>query len=412
MKNNLLLIIFASVFFLSACGTDDPAKEIVDQSPYNPAIHTLEAIILNGAQNLVLKEVSVGEDGKILTAGVQSRCDELGKLEGVTYSKIEIRGQGSATPCFRNVGKWKDGIIFGQYRFEDSTSDVWFITDSNGKVHHLPKAPIKDRGFKNDKIIREYNGKPAYLNQDHFLTAFDMESDEEETVIETHVGRFLVIHKLNGDHIVYNDLAGGKRRKPDGSIDEINEINTYKTFYTNQSNDLQYIASMRFKNFILDETGDIIERAATAVPVAFQKWMGTIGVAYPNGPIFSSGIENCEKTDDLMLCGDKGFLIPDSSQDVVAINWIQFQVAGASPISCLTDDFIYMAAGEKLTKINRDLSAYEHILTGFAIYTLQCPADDNLIIHGLNTATFQYETFQLSGNIRTMITENITSWIN
>jgi len=439
----ILLLIVA--FSLAACGEIDPAEipEIPDVSDISsdsaPIVEMLERIEINDAQTLVLKEVEVSLDlskrkqvGFDLTLGATKRCDELGTLDNAVYKKIKLHG--NQTPCFKNVRFWEPGMIFGQYSPSDSSPDVWFITDANGKIHHLPKAPKKDRGFKNEKKIRKYKGKPVYLTQDDFLAVFDMSSDEEETIIASRVGRYVILPKNNGDHIVYKDLVGMKMLRPDGSILDLSvpgwitdengvaigirgALRPVDDFFKNSSNDIGYTyGGNECRNAIFDASGNMLEAQASGVPVAFQEWLHdpTIGPAGgPKCPLRNIHIPYCERDDDLLLCGTRGFLLADSSQDVREIDWRQLLgVNGSNQIVCLTDNFIFYAAGESLYEINRDLSAFEVILTGFNIYTLQCQGDDNLIIHGLNTANSKYETFQLSGNIRTMIQDNISQFIH
>lgn len=417
MKNLFFLLCLA--VFLSACGTNPADTELkkISLDPTNdaaPIVQMLESVEISHAETLVLKKVEVeSNQSRTPRQSVWERCDELGTLDNAVYNKIPL--QGNQTPCFKNVHFWQPGMIFGQYSPSDSSPDVWFITDSNGKVHHLPKAPKKDRGFKNDKIIRKYKGKPVYLTQEDFLTGFDMSSDEEEIVIESRVGRYVILPKNNGDHIVYTDLVGGKIKRPDGSVDEILYVDLSGSFYKNPGNDIGYTSSLGFLNIIFDATGDILEKQASAVPVELQEYFdGPIesGSVPPKGPTRPAwGLTDCERDENFILCGDRGFMLADSSQDIKEIDWYELGVSGANPEACLTDNFIYYAAGETLHKINKDLSASEEILTDFSVYTLQCLNDDNLIIHGLNAANSQYETFQLNGNIRTMITEDIAQFI-
>jgi hypothetical protein len=414
------ILVFLSIclFLLIGCSGSDPASEQSAgnpnaPAPYNPDIHILQSIALPVSQILALKEREEATEARTINS-INERCDELGQLDGVSYSKLETLGKDNASlvPCFKNVEFWKDSIIYGQYRPDNTTDSVWFITDQLGGVHHLPNTPKKGLGFKNNKRIRQYKGKPVYLNTESHLTAFNIETDEEETIINTPVGHFVVIPKNNGEHIVYNDLAGGKIKRPDGQIDNISEINTYKFFYKNKSNDLTYVQSSYFNNMIFDATGSIIERAATGVPEAFQDWLGQTDTPLPRGPVLLSAMSECDKTDNLLICGNRGFWTGDSSRDIKEINWsADFGIGGANPKTCLTDGFIYYAAGEVLSKINRDLSASEDILTGFEIQVLKCPADNNLIIHALNKDNFEYEIFQLNGNLRTMITEDISYFI-
>ena len=425
MKRSLLFLFIAILTLIfSSCAGDDPAampEENPEPGVYDPVVHTLENIDIGEAATLVLRKVEIDPDTNQSRNTSQSafqRCDELGALKGAVYEKIPL--QGNQTPCFKNVHFW-DGepdIIYGQYQPLDASSDVWFITDAAGKVHHLPRAPKKDRGFKNDKLIRKYQGKPVYLTQDDFLAGFDMTADKEEIILETRVGRFVVIPKNNGEHIVYTDLAGGKIKRPDGSVDNISGVNLSRSFYKNKSDDLQYLTGWEFLNITFDATGNILEKQATAIPVELNEWIinGLIGSPYPRGPNPPSwGLEDCERDDDFMLCGVRGFLLADSSQDIREIDWQELGISGANPETCLTDSFIYYAAGDALHKISRDFSASEPVLEGFNIYALQCLDDENLIIHGLNTVSSQYETFQLTfqsaGNIRTMISENIARFI-
>lgn len=433
MKNLFILLCLA--IFLSACDGSDPA-DIAEQAPSpgpgneDPAVSILESVEISAAKTLVLKEDEVQVNfSRTTRQSVAQRCDELGTLDNAVYEKIILHG--NQTPCFKNVHFWQPGMIYGQYRPFDSSPDIWFITDANGKVHHLPGTPKNDRGFKNDKSIRKYQGKPVYLTQDDFLAVFDMVSDEEKIIIASRIGRYVIMPKNNGDHVVYTDLEGGKIRRPDGSLVDLSQgeitptgirgsVNLTNEFYRNSSDDLTYqLNSSEFMNMILDASGDILETEASTIPVELQEYYdGPIesGSTPPRGPRPICGLASCERDKNLLLCKTEvcaiqGFLLADSSQDVKEINWFELGISGANPVACLTDGFIYYAAGDSLHKINKDLSASEEVLTDFSVYIMQCLNDDNLIIHGLNTANSQYETFQLNGNIRTMITENIAQFI-
>lgn len=432
MKKLFIFICLAAL--LAACGADPASTtDIVEIFPEpDPtgdisAPSFLESVEIGAAQTLVLKKVELQPNlSRTLKQSVAERCDELGTLDNAVYNKIPL--QGNQTPCFKNVHFWDPGMIYGQYKPSDSSPDVWFITDANGKVHHLKKPPKKDRGFKNDKIIRKYQGKPIFLTQDDFLAVFDMSTDQEENLIESRVGRYVILPKENGDHIVYTDLVGGKILRPDGSLVDLSqgEFNAYgirgivnldNNFFMNPSGDLTYSAGYsEFTNMIFDATGGIMETHASAVPIALQEWMDNpiIGESRPGAPGF--GLQGCERDGNFLLCeafsgGPQGFLLADSSQDVKMIDWWDLGISGTNSTACMTDGFIYYGAGGKLHKISKDLSASEEILTDFSVYTLQCPGDDKLIIHGFNTANSQYETFQLNGNIRTMIRENIAQFI-
>lgn len=424
MKKILFLLLLVA-FALPACDAPDPAeipKEGSGPGDTDPVVHTLESLEISGLRTLVLKKVEIIPDQSRATSqSVFERCDELGTLDNTVYEPVPLHG--NQTPCFKNVHFWDGGpgAIFGQYRPSDLSTDVWFITGEDGKVHHLPGMPQKDQGFKNDKRIRKYKGKPVYLTREDFLASFDMSSDSEEIIIASRVGRYVVIPKNNGDHIVYTDLTGGKIKRPDGSIEDIPYfVNLTRGFYKNQSDDIGYIG-LGCRNLTFDASGDILEKQASAVPVALQEWLdnAVTGTSEPRCPglFMVGGTGACDRDNDLLLCGANGFLLADSSQDVKEINWSEFGISGANPQACLTDSFIWRAAGGALHKISRDLSASEEILTGFSIYNLQCVDDNTLIIHGLNTVSFEYETFQLtvtdhsSDNIRTMITENISQFI-
>lgn len=420
MKKLFIFICLAAL--LAACGVDPADTDIVKITPEPDSTNDasavsapsfLESVEIGAAQTLVLKKVELQPNlSRTTKQSVAERCDELGTLDNAVYNKIPL--QGNQTPCFKNVHFWDPGMIYGQYRPSDTSPDVWFITGANGKVHHLPGVPKKDRGFKNDKIIRKYQGKPTYLTQDDFLAVFDMSTDQEENLIESRVGRFVVIPKINGDHIFYTDLMGGKRRRPDGSIDEIPELNETKSFYRNPSNDLGYTTWSRFKNFLLDASGDVFKPTFDASGNVLPTWLRGLPRASPvaaDGGPYPSPLSLCEKDENLLICEDRGFVLADSSQDLKEINWQELGISGDNSTACLMDGFIYYAAGSSIHKIVKDLSASEEILTDFSVYTLQCPADNQLIIHGLNVANSQYETFQLNGNIRTMITEDIAQFI-
>lgn len=433
-----LFIFICLAILLSACGSNPADTELRRISPETgneeSQVQILESVEISSAETLVLKEVEIEVQpnlSRTLKQSVWERCDELGTLDNGVYEKIALHG--NQTPCFKNVHFWDSGMIYGQYKPSDSSPDVWFITDANGKVHHLPGTPKKDRGFKNDKSIRKYQGKPIFLTQEDFLAGFDMSTDEEEIIIESRVGRYVVLPKNNGDHIVYTDLEGGKIRRPDGSLVDLSQTDAtivdgvpvirgwvdLDNFFKNPSGDLTYKTSAgNYFNMIFDATGEILETRVSTIPVTMQEWYDNpiIGEPPPRAPGPNCGLTSCERDENLLLCETsvcpiQGFILADSSQDIQQIDWWDLGISGTNPVACLTDDFIYYAAGGSLHKIAKDLSASEEILTDFSVYTLQCPGNDNLIIHGLNIANSLYETFQLNGNIRTMIRENIAQFI-
>lgn len=425
MKRFLFLLLGVTLI-LSACSGSDPA----DESSYDPAVHTLQSVILDGAQTLALKERENRQQTLRSTQGITERCDELGKFEGVNYSKLETTGQGgSIIPCFKNIQFWDSQTIYGQYKYQakpisEPTGDyipyvpyVWFITDPTGNVHHLPNAPKKGRGFKNEKLIRQYQGKPVYFNSQGFLAALNLETDREEIVINTRIDLkpTVIFTKDNGDHIVYKDQAGGKIRRPDGSVESIWKIDDSWIYYKNPSNDLTYGRGGYLKNMILDATGNITRTGLTVTPVFIETYNAnpTIGEPAPPQSISAYGMsqQGCDKINNLIICGTRTLILADTSQDVKEINWTDYETNIGIAGSCVTQNFIYTAGSDKITRINLDLSAFEHVLTNFQPYTLKCLDDNNLIIHGFNTANNEYETFQLLNNVRTMITENISAFI-
>jgi hypothetical protein len=418
MKNLLIFLIFG-LFLLFGCSSD-PAD--TNKSTYNPAVHTLEKIEgLDGSKTLVLSAMEpealpapqnamMGD--KTINSAIPPQCDEIGEISGGRYQKLPL--QGSITPCFKKFRRWRKGgnAVYGQYTPFDSTEDVWFITDEQGKVHHLPGAPSKDNGFKNERMIRKLNGHPVYLNQLRRLVKFNLTTDKEEYVIDdtVAVGRFVVIDKpSDGEHIVYTDLTGGQRKKPSDDVDRLAELDTYKFFFKNPSGDLTYIASSYFKRMIFDATGNITDRAASAVPVEFEEWLnGGQGVAMPTGPVFGGSLEDCEMSENLMICGVKGFVIKDSTADIEEVNWNVFEIYGSTPQVCLQETYIYFAAGDKLTKITRDLSSFEHIITGEEINELSCLADGNLLIK-TPERTYQFDPVN---RITTILPDSISGFVN
>lgn len=434
----ILMIILAALML--SCDGSDPASS--EDSAYNSNIHLLSNINLDEADTLALKNrvtpspVSAGVPSQAPSeAGINDRCSELGKLEGVNYTELvtENNGnnQGSFTPCFKNIRFWQEGMIYGQYRPIDSSNDVWFITDDNGDVHHIPNGLKKDSGFKNDHLIRQYKGKPMYLNPEGILTSFNTDNDTEEIIINEQIGRFVVIPKDNGEHIAYHDLNGGKIRRPDDSIEEIPEVNTFKFYYRNSSNDLGYVSTMKFRNMIFDATGNILDRAKVSNPVAYQYWVDNleVGSTPPQEALISGSIQACELSDNLMLCEFnlyvKGYIIPDSSQDIQEINWCSFgHCSGLTPTSCTNSEYIYYYSSNnnqapspptrQLTQISRDLSGFEHLLTNIEVTALTCLEDGKLLIKGLNMDSEQQEVFHFDTftKVKTMITEEITEFIN
>lgn len=430
------------VFLLGCGGSSNPADELgsgnVESTP------VVQSIDLAGASVLALreKETAVGASYSPSLSRVShvipERCDELGRMDGVAYKGLDIKDKqgGSLVPCFKNVHFIKDDMIYGEYRRErdkDYTSFDYasFITDSAGKVHHLSGRPKKPTGFKSDKLIRMYKGKPLYLNYSGFLVTLNLETDEEENILNAPVGNFVIIPKNTGEHIVYHDLGGGHIMRPNGGIEDLPELNTYRFYYRNASNDLTYISNRQFKNLLLDPDGFILDRAATGIPIAHQKWVDgletgeSIGVPPPSSPGVTTSMSSCEISGNLMICEGnylKGYILAGSDDDVKEIKWCDYgHCSGLNPLICVADEYIYYysnnntaTASRQLTKINKDLSSFEHIMTNIVIDRLTCVKDGSLLISGRNMDTSVNERFHFDPalRIKTMITENITEFIN
>jgi len=442
-----ILFFIGVVVFLTGCGSSNPADESGSVTVQSSAV--VQSIDLAGASVLALreKETAVGASySPGLSKASQSvveRCDELGRLDGVAYKGLDIKDKqgGSLTPCFREVHFIQDNMIYGQYKQDGDINYISFITSSDGKVHHLPKGvnapvnhPKKPAGFKSDKLIRMYKGKPLYLNYSGFLVTLNPDTDEETEVHNVPVGNFVIIPKNTGDHIVYHDLGGGHIMRPNGGIEDLPELNTYRFYYRNASNDLTYVSTGIFKNMLLDPDGFILDRAASAIPVAYEKFITDPSGSTPNPstPRVSTSMSSCEVSDNLMICEGnyvKGYILSRSDEDLKVITWLDYDVLHIQQ-ACLTDNFIYayseadgqqIADGQliniyvrRLTQIKRDLSASENIITNIDVDSLTCLKDGRLLISGRNTDTSVNEKFHFDPalRIKTMITENITEFIN
>jgi len=424
------------LFFLSGCGGSSPASDT--NSVGIPLTIAIEDINLNGADVLALKEKEetgiVSGYGKILGYPTSKRCDELGRLDGVTYSGLEIRNRAGKNikPCFKDVHYLTGNSIYGKYRPDPTGDYVSFITDSNGKVHHLQKQPKKSTGFKSDKLIRQYKGKPIYLDYDGYLTSLNLDTSEEEQLINAPVGHFVILKKNNGDNIVYHDLSGGHVIRPDGGIEDIPEINSSRFYYRNGSEDLGYVATQKFRNIIFNNDGSInnntgIPAMYSGIPVAYQKWIddASVGVPPPSSPIIGTSMVTCERSENLLICDGnylKAYVITGSDEDIEEIKWCDYgNCSGLTPLVCVNNQYIYYYSSNntaqpsrQLTRIKRDFSSFEHIITNINIQRLTCLNNEKLLISGMNTDTSVDERFLFDpvSRIKTMITEPISEFIN
>jgi len=443
----IILIVSGIIFtVLSGCGGSSPAGNSAG-IPLTVAIGTID---LGGADILALKEKEdtggasgVSGFGRASGQSVSERCDELGRLDGVTYSGLEIRNRGgdNIKPCFKNVHYLTGDSIYGQYRPDISSDYVSFITDSNGKVHHLSKHPKKSTGFKSDKLIRQYKGKPLYLNSEGYLTSLNLETGEEEELINAPVGHFVILNKDNGENIVYHDLGGGHVIRPDGGIENIPEINASRFYYKNGSEDLGYAASMKFRNIIFNADGSINDNTGipamySAIPVAYEAFItdpsGSLPDPINTAPVIGTSMVTCTRSENLLLCDGnylKAYVIAGSNEDIKEIQWFNYGVL-ANPRICLTQDFIYAYSEydakqiidgqevsvfyRRLTQIKRDLSVFENIINNIDMERLTCLNDGKLLINGRNTDTSINERFHFDpvNRIKTMITEPVSEFIN
>lgn len=394
--------------FFAGCG-GDPAD---GGSSYDPSIHKLSKIELNGAETLALSPTEVAESPGFQLSSPPS-CDDLGELKGAIYERLGfIPGNDTFKPCFKNVGFWKDGAIFGQYRPADSSDDVWFVTDEEGNVHHLPGTPRRDYGFKNEKRVRLYKGKPVYLNNENKLTSFDMSMDEEAELTSGAVRRYVVLNRQDGEHLVYQDADGaGKRIKPAGLTEVLGAINDAPIFYANESEDLEYNKGVYLKRVIFDASGAVMDDSSTVVPQAYAEWLGSVGEPMPTGPIFSSSVGDCEKLENVMICGSKGYVIADSSVDIQEVDWNQFEIYGENHIVILCDQGIYFAAGDKITEVQSTIDAHLHIIENISTTDLACSNDGGILVKGYNADFGNEEEFHYKDAVKTFLTAPISEFI-
>lgn len=419
MKRFLFLLCL--LFSLSGCGGSEPASGDGANSSYNPEIHTLEKIEgLDGSKTLVLASIDsqVSPSLKTLNNAVSSSCDELGHIQGGLY--YQIATQGNLKPCFSEVRRWSSNIIYGKYRPQDDTADVWFITDDEGKVHHLPKAPKKSNGFKNGSLIKKFAGAPAYLDSLSRLVKFDYESGEEIPIINHAVGHFVTLTRNDGDHVFFTNLIGGQRRKPDGVIERLDKLDLRKFFFEDASGDLGYLAhNGYFKRIMVDSTGEIIDDASSGVPVAYNEWINNpqVGSIPPTGPYFIGSMEGSKRSGNLIIHGGKGFMLGGKEKDLREIGWCDFGHCGWPGgfdvvQNCINSNYIYFYAPKKLTQISRNLQNFEHILENMSydeqIIGLSCLANGNLLVKTLGQTAY---VFDPQNKTKTILPGKIQSFI-
>lgn len=418
MKKYLLLFLIAAIM-LPACGDYNSAEG--GKQIYNPDIHTLEKIEgLEGSKTLVLlsngTQTSVNIEMRI--NGATERCMELGDVTAGVYRRLETTG--GVIPCFSEIRRWRNrsGIIYGKYRPNDSSNDVWFITDAEGSVHHLPSAPVRGSGFKNSHIIKAVNGKAAYLDSYRRLVILRTEDNEEEILLSNPVSRFVVLSKNDGDHIFYTGLYGGYRKKPDLEVERISEIDSRLFFFRDRDNDIGYIDyNGYFKRIEVSNDGAITARNASAVPVAYDNWINnpTPGEPMPIGAGFEGSMENCNRSENVVVCGWKGFALGGRSIDLQEIDWCDFDHCSweGEAKSCVNDQFIYFYSPgnsyyqSRLTQISRDFNSFEHIIVNENISDLMCIENSDLLI---KTSSQVYQ-FNPADKIKTILPSSITEFI-
>ncbi len=413
---NLLFMLFGIMLF--GCG-GSPADTPSTFPDSNSGV--LSSIELGGAKTLALASEEPSTSPALRSASLE--CKKLGKLRGAIYSELGTQSTGGdIAPCFSDVAFWKSGAIYGQYRPADSTMDIWFVTDAEGNVFHLPEPPRKGHGFKNDKLVRTFEGNPIYLGQDGSLKSLNLEDaeEEEETILRGAYKRFEILDRPDGEHLIYVDWDGaGKRMKPDDSIENINEIESTGFFVANSSQDLLYKEiNGELKTVIFDASGGIIDSARSSRAASWEDFKNNpaAGKTPPTEIVIAHSIDNCEKDDDLMMCGGRGFLLADSSRDMQEINWCDFgHCAQYKTAGCLSGDFIYFyskgTVTDNLSKISRDLSGDETILQNFEVEEIACGDDGGLLIRGHNIDTGADENFHLKDNTKTFLTKKISKII-
>lgn len=371
-------------------------------------------------------------------------CYEIGVMDGVNYNRLDT--EGDFTACFKNVNTWQGNQLYGEYRRLDVTSDCWhfFITDEAGAVHYLPlkiedtsepgyyfcesTKPKKDGGFANEKLIRPYDGKPAYLRENNQLVYYDLAANEEVVIVECPVSRFLVMPQSDGDHMVYTGLYGGKRIKPDGSVDDIPEISARQFFYRIPGGDMGYMRAhdQSIRNMWWDGDGNIDLPDITLTTSQGEVWtwdsrvvppiMQTItehieaplGV-WPEIKIYNS-MPYLNRLGDFIVGAE--IQLTDRTTDIKTVKWCNdLGICGGPHHIALINYFLYAAStapidndpsntSNKLYQVNKDLSEVVMLIDRFQVSQMSAMDNELLLITGYNLTTGQNETFYFNPQTR------------
>jgi len=167
----------------------------------------------------------------------------------------------------------------------------------------------------------------------------------------------------------------------------------------------------------------------SGIPVAYEAFITDASGSLPNpinnAPVIATSMITCERSENLLICDGnylKAYVIAGSDEDIEEIEWCDYgNCSGLTPLVCVNNEHIYYYSSNntaqpsrQLTRIKRDFSAFEHIITNIVIQHLICLNDGKLLIGGNNTDTAIDERFLFDpvNRIKTMITEPISDFIN
>jgi hypothetical protein len=413
LKPYLLLyiaVLAIITLYSMSCGNSNPAEtETTTPTSQTTPIEQLATISLDSAAILALKPLAASTDQK-QTQAASNDCNELGKMNGSHFQSIQTTGVKNL--CFRGVGFYAHNKIYGSYA--SGGSERWFITDSNGKVHHLPEKPKTRRGFKNDKLIKEYKGKPAYVTNNGHIVTFDLSTDTEEIVFEAFdnkpVREFVVLPKSDGDHLIFDTNEGVKRQKPDGSREDMTELNyASQPSYFKNGGSLYYVSPWGGKYFVLDGEGLIIDGAAEGAPVEFDTWLRTTDTPKPKAPNIDT--DDCQRLTlpgkSIMICNscptclnpqtyNKIYRVPAIDKDIETVDlWAEYNGYNDNYTQACGGEVLFFLGGDKLTVFD-DIGKTSQVATDqYQINKLWCVSDSEVFFEGRDISDDSIKTVKV-----------------
>ena len=221
MKN---LIIILSVLFLTVSCKSTDSESTTATTPTEPVViqnyQKLESFKLNGNKSIVLTpdvqaDQAMAYDGPQMSLDavmcnganpVDDLPDAIAQNTEICIDELELHPLEMGYVNYRPTEVLPDATADIQVAF-DGAPNYHAVFDSSGDVHHFDRAPTRQTGFTNSKMVEFLPGKVRHLSSGDWIEK-DLSSDSE-VVLRSGVKRF---HRVGerwltvGDSVFLGDV--------------------------------------------------------------------------------------------------------------------------------------------------------------------------------------------------------------